>query len=225
MNFTLIDLTHPLSSNIPTWDEGCGFYLESIQGDDSLFRLQNISMPGGVGTHLDAPSHLFSHASPISEIPLEQLLAPACVINVSKKATTDYRISVDDIKQYEETYGLVEGLVIGYTGWDRLWANPKAYRNQDSKGERHFPAFSKEAAELLLTRNIVGLAIDTLSPDCGDPSYPVHTLLLGKGKYILENIANASLLPPKGAYVLSLPIPIQGGTEAPARVIGMIPKT
>ena len=56
----------------------------------------------------------------------------------------------------------------------------------------HFPAFSAASAELLLKRNVAGIAIDTLSPDCLDPDFTVHTLILGAGKYIIENIADCS---------------------------------
>lgn len=206
---------------MPTWEGGCGFCLETTQ-DDETFRLQHITMQAGVGTHMDAPSHLFPNTLSIDEIPLENLISPICVIDVSKQATADYTISTNDIRTYETAYGRIQGLVIGYTGWDRFWPNPEAYRNVDSQGQRRFPSFSKEAAELLLSREIAGIAIDTLSPDC-NPHFPVHRLILGAGKYIIENIANASLLPPKGAHALSLPLFIQGGSEAPTRVLGLIP--
>ena len=39
------------------------------------------------------------------------------------------------------------------------------------------------------------------------------------GGYILENLANLDSLPERGAFVLVAPIPIAGGTGAPARVL------
>jgi kynurenine formamidase len=41
----------------------------------------------------------------------------------------------------------------------------------------------------------------------------------GEGAYILENLANLDRLPPRGAFVVIAPLPIRGGTGAPARVI------
>jgi kynurenine formamidase len=42
--------------------------------------------------------------------------------------------------------------------------------------------------------------------------------------YIIENIANCQHLPPKGAFVMALPLKIEKCNEAPARVIGLVKK-
>lgn len=89
----------------------------------------------------------------------------------------------------------------------------------------HFPAFHKEAAEFLLEREVAGLAIDTLSPDCLDQKYPVHHAILGAGKYIIENVADCGSLPYKGAFVMAFPINADGATEAPIRMVAFIPKS
>jgi kynurenine formamidase len=224
-NFKVIDLTHTLSSKVPTWNGSCGFCLEVKQDYDKMFRVQKVNMHAGVGTHMDAPSHRIEGGISISDIPLENLISPACVIDVSKKADADYEISGADIEEYEQTHGAIPkgALVIGYTGWSRFWDEPDAYRNLDAKEQMHFPSFSAQAAELLLKREIHGIAIDTLSPDCPNSDYPVHKLILGAGKYIVENIANGSKLPPKGSYVISLHLKAEDATESPIRIIGLIP--
>jgi kynurenine formamidase len=101
-------------------------------------------------------------------------------------------------------------------GWDSVLNVPEKYRNNHV-----FPSISKEAASLLLERQIVGVGIDTLSPDRPEDGFPVHHLILEADKYIIENIANASKLPPVGAYTFALPLKIQGGTEAPLRLVGL----
>lgn len=224
--FKIIDLTHPLSLDVPTWSGSCGFCLEIKKDYEKIFRVQQIKMHAGIGTHMDAPSHRFQEGISIADIPLEQLIVPACVIDVSQKADPDYEISVEDIEHYEITYGTIpkHSLVIGYTGWDRFWTNKEAYRNLDETGRMHFPAFSANAAKLLLQKDVAGIAIDTFSPDCLDFSFPVHQLILGAEKYIIENIANASQLPAKGSYVIALPLRIEEGTESPIRIIALIPK-
>lgn len=221
-----IDLTHELSPDIPTWNGSCGFYLEKKQDYDQMFLVQQIKMHAGVGTHMDAPCHCISKGNAIADLPLRLFLVPACVIDVSLRAHADYVVSKEDIDEYEEAFGKIPKgvLVIAYTGWSRFWPDVIAYRNVDAQGKMHFPAFSKEAAEVLVQRDVAGLAIDTLSPDCHDTTYPVHHLLLGEGKYIIENIADCSHMPPKGAYVVALPLRINEAAEAPMRIIGLIPK-
>lgn len=225
-NYQIIDLTQPLSPEIPTWTGSCGFYLEIKQDYDRTFCVHQIKMHAGAGTHMDAPTHLFKDTASIGELSVEEFVLPACVINVSKKANATYEISVEDIENYEKNHGLIppRSLVIGYTGWSRYFSHPQKYRGIDAAGQMHFPSFSGKAAELLLTRNIAGIAIDTLSPDSPQSSFPVHQLILGAGKYIIENIADCSKLPAKGAYVIALPIKAVGATESPIRMIALIPK-
>jgi kynurenine formamidase len=176
------------------------------------------------GTHIDAPALFFDQGVTVDRLPLNQLFGPTCLIDVSKKSEADYQISPADIEQYEIDHGIIpeHSIVVGFTGWSRYWTNPKAYRNEDERGHTHFPTFSLSAVQLLLKRNIAGIAIDTLALEPLDSSFQTHKILLEAGKYIIENIANASQLPPKGAYILALPLKIEKGFEAPARVVGLI---
>lgn len=102
------------------------------------------------------------------------------------------------------------------TGWERHWSSPGKYRNN-----LLFPSISADAAELLLERSIVGVGIDTLSPYREEDGFPVHKLLLGAGKYIVENAANLGSLSPHGNFIMVLPMKIADGTEAPIRLIGL----
>ncbi len=67
------------------------------------------------------------------------------------------------------------------------------------------------------------VGIDTLSPDNPKNDFPVHKLILEAGKYIIENVANTNLLPTNGSIICALPIKIKEGTEAPIRLVAMIP--
>lgn len=53
----------------------------------------------------------------------------------------------------------------------------------------------------------------------------MHAAFLGANKYIVENVANAHLLPPKGSFIMALPLKTAGGTEAPVRLIALLPHT
>lgn len=224
--FNIVDLTHTLDSEAPTWGGQCGYHHKVIVDYPEACRVQSIEMNAGTGTHIDAPSHFIPGAMSAADIPVEQFIAPVYRIDVSKKAHADYYISCDDILDFEKQYGKIQsgGLVIGFTGWDRYWHDAGKYRNPDETGQMHFPGFSAESAELLLERNIVGLAIDSLSPDCLDLNFPVHYSILGAGKYIVENLANCKLLSPVGSYSIILPVKTRDGTEAISRAIGLVPK-
>lgn len=223
-DYIFIDLTHSLSSEVPHWGLDVGFKYNArlIQSTDSAsnvtFRVQRLEMTSGIGTHMDAPSHCFEKGPAINQLPLQSLITTCRVIDVSSKAHEHYKVSEEDIREFEVNYGVIpkNAFVIIHTGWDERWKQPERYRN-----EKVFPSISIEAAQLLLSRNIVGVGIDTLSPDAFGSDFPVHQCLLGAGKYIVENVANAKLLDPTGCTVFALPIKVIDGTEAPIRLVGM----
>jgi kynurenine formamidase len=223
-NIKWVDLTHSLSSEIPQWNSNCGFQkfisLNYEECDAEVkFQVNRLEMVSGIGTHIDAPSHCIKNAKTIDQISLNQLIANCYVINVSNKADENYRASVNDIYDFESRYEKIRAgsIVLFYTGWSKFWEDVIKYRNN-----LQFPSISKEAAELLLERNVAGLGIDTLSPDCANTGFPVHQILLKNDKIIIENVANAWFLPPVGAVLFALPIKIKDGTEAPLRLIAMI---
>ena len=174
---------------------------------------------------MDAPSHCIPGSISIDEMPLSEFMVEAVAIDVSDRAEADYVVSAQDVLDFEKRYGTIPtgSLVIVYTGWSRFWSNPKQYRNEDDKGITHFPSIGEEAAELLLSRGVCGVAIDTLSPDTATSGYPVHKHFLSAKKYIIENVCNADKLPPVGFSVIVLPIKIKDAAEAPVRMIGLIP--
>jgi kynurenine formamidase len=225
-NYTFVDLTHALTPEIPFWEAKCGFQHQVTQDyADCIgavkFKVQKFEMFAGIGTHMDAPAHCFSGAKTVDQIALDQLIISCNVIDVSANAHETYTFTPNDIHTFEAKYGAIEKdtFIIIHTGWGKFWNNPEKYRNT-----LVYPSISIAAAELLLSRNIVGLGIDTLSPDVATSEFPVHRLILGAGKYIVENIANADQLPPIGSYIMVLPIKVSGATEAPIRLIGMFEK-
>jgi len=222
--YTTIDLTHTLEETTPSWEGVCGFKSEIMLDYEQCpgavaFRAQQVHMHAGIGTHIDAPAHTEPGGITVDKIGLENLIRPCVCIDVSAKRQDDYVVSPDDILLFEKKHGRIneKSFVIVYTGWDAYWKEPARYHNNYM-----FPSISTEAASLLCDRNIAGIGIDTLSPDVPSSGFAVHKQLLGLGKYIVENVANAHLLPPVGAFVLVLPVKAAGLTEAPVRLVGLV---
>lgn len=228
MNFAyqLIDLTHTLDENSPSWNGGCGFHPDMKLDyedcpDEVKFRVQQIKMHAGIGTHVDAPKHCIREGRTIEQLSINELVSPVILIDVSAQAHERYSVSVEDIAIFEKKYGIIAKgtFVLIKTGWERFWQDPEKYRNQHL-----FPALSKEAALILLERGASGIGIDTLSPDRPEDGFPVHQTFLGANKYIVENAANLDALPAYGAFIMVLPIKIKNMTEAPIRLVGLVPK-
>lgn len=222
--FKIIDLSQVLSSCAPSWDGGCGFLMTcNFNYNDChsvSFRAQRLEMSAGIGTHMDAPAHCVDNGVCTGNILLEGCIVSCVVIDVSENIFSKRMLQIEDVMFFEKKHGTIAPncFVMIRTGWDAYWSNPIAYRNN-----MQFPTVSVDAAQLLLDRHVVGLGVDTLSPDLPDSGYPVHAAFLGAGKYIVENIAHLEKMPPVGGYSVVLPLKILGGTESPIRLIGLIP--
>lgn len=224
--YKIIDLTHTLDEKVPTWDGLCGYtqemtndYGQSCSMVPFAFRAHQITFRAGIGTHVDVPAHCFPGGLTVDQIELSSLVGPCAMIDISQSVHERSTLSRDDVEKFEEHHGAIEPgtIVMIHSGWDRYWAQKDAYRNNNL-----FPSVSAEAAELLLQRNIAGLGIDTPSPDRPEAGFPVHALLLGAHKYIIENATNLRSLPPTGSYIACLPLKARNGTEAPVRLIGLL---
>ena len=223
-----VDLSHPLHPSIPTWSGGCGFNLEVKLDYPKGLRVQSLKCYAGVGTHMDAPNHFIEGSWDISEIPLENLIVPLYVIDVREKMDPDLFIQPEDLLAFEKVHGTIQegSAFFAHTGWSQFWEEPEKYRNIDEKGVMHFPGFSKEAAELLLDRKVVGIGIDTLSPDGANngpgAEFPVHLAMLRAKKYIIENLAFLEKVPAKCAFVIALPPRSCAATESQARILALV---
>ncbi len=223
-NCTIVDLTHTLDKSIPTWSGSCGFKAHTLIDYNDGLKVQEYFLSAGIGTHMDAPAHFIPHAQSISEIELTKLIAPLRFIDVSLKADALYEITVEDIKNHENRYGAINknNFVLFYTGWSKHWPNIHNYRNLNKNNTMEFPTLSLESAEYLLKRNIVGIGIDTLSPDKDGSHFPVHHILLKAHKYIVENVDIYDNLPAKGATIVIAPLKIKDGTESPVRIFALL---
>jgi kynurenine formamidase len=144
--------------------------------------------------------------------------------DIAQRAANDASTLLDevDIDAWETRHGQVPpgSVALVRSGWGSHWTDPSAFRN-DADGVMRFPAISEAAAKrLVLERGVVGIGVDTLSADNGEAAdSPCHRLVHGAGGFILENLANLELVPEQGAFVLIAPLPIVGGSGAPARVL------
>ena len=231
----LVDLTHPFDDKAIYWPTAKPFTWEkeswgrNAQGDWYTAGRYSASEHGG--THLDAPIHFAKGKQTVDQIPIDKLVGPAIVIDVSAAVATDrdYRLSPGDIAAWEAKHGRIpaNSIVLVHTGWGKFWGDKKAYLGTDKAGDTsnlHFPGISKEAAALLAERKVDAVGLDTPSLDHG-PSrdFAAHRAFAAANVYGLENVANLDRLPPIGATLIALPMKIKGGTGGPTRIIAIIP--
>lgn len=187
------------------------------------------------GTHLDAPIHFSEGKLTTEEIPLENLMGMAVLIDVAEQAAVnaDYLISVSDFENWEARHGQIPdgAIVLLRTGYGQYWPDAERYlgtaeRGDDAIALLHFPGIDPAAATWLVeNRSIHAIGIDTASIDRGQSStYDTHQILFAANIPAFENVANLDRLPETGFVVIALPMKIAGGSGGPLRIAAIIPE-
>jgi kynurenine formamidase len=186
------------------------------------------------GTHLDAPIHFYEEGLTADRLPLEQLVAPAVRIDVTRQAAADrnYRLTREDVLAFERRAGRIQPgtIVLLHTGWSRFWPDRGAYFGDDSLEDAsrlEFPSYGETAARLLVEeRRVAMLGVDTASIDYGkSQDFIVHRIAAARNVAGLENLTGLEALPETGFTVVALPIKVAGGSGGPVRVIALAPKS
>jgi len=238
----VIDLTAPLSSSTPVlklpepFSNTVPFTLHEISRYDErgpAWYWNDISTGEHTGTHFDAPVHWVTgrDGQDVSQVPLTRLIAPAAVLDFSDRAAADpdFLLEVDHIKEWEGQHGALPagGWLLYRTGWDTRSGDQERFLNANETGP-HTPGVSVECARWLAEEApVIGFGVETVGTDAGtahsfDPPFPCHSSLLGADKYGLTQLQNLALLPPQGAVVIVLPLPITGGSGSPCRALALV---
>jgi kynurenine formamidase len=233
----IVDLSHPYDAQTIFWPTESGFVLENEHDGKTekgyYYRSNRFSSPEHGGTHIDAPSHFAEKGKAVDEIPLDHLVGPAVVVDVSKQCArdADYRVTIEDLTGFENRHGEIprNAIVLLRTGFAKFWPDRKKYLGTDERGtaavaKMHFPGLGPEAAAWLVReRAIHAVGLDTASIDYGQSTgFETHVELMTNGVPALENLANLDQLPPTGITVVALPMKIKGGSGGPLRAIAII---
>jgi kynurenine formamidase len=236
---TWVDLTYSFDTHTLYWPNNpTGFKLDTqfngITPAGFYYSSNQFSAPEHGGTHLDAPVHFAKGKWSNDEIPLQNLLGEAVVIDVSSKIkdSADYLITVADVEAWEKENGKIpdNAVLLFKTGWGKYYPDAAKYLGTAEKGadaipKLHFPSIGPELAQWLVkNRKIKAIGIDTASVDYGQSKdFKTHQIIYAENIVGFENVANIEKLPTKGAFVIALPMKIKGGTGGPLRLIAWIP--
>jgi kynurenine formamidase len=223
----VVDLTHTLRADFPTFGGTPAFELERVLtfARDG-YNVNRFTYFEHVGTHFDAPIHFSTDGATVDRIPVENLVCPLVVLDVRQQAAAnaDYQATPDDLAAHERQHGRIPaGACLALnSGWDAR-AGGAGFRNLDAGNVMRFPGFRPDLVPLLIERNVVGAAVDTLSLDHGgSTTFGFHTQWLGSGRWGIECIAGLGGLPATGATLVAGAPKVAGGTGGHGRVIALV---
>lgn len=173
--------------------------------DGAVANLSDVHMGTHTGTHVDAPRHFVDGKAAVDELPLEALLGPARVLDLT---VVEGGISASDLEQAH--IGEPERVLMK-TRNSGLWSM--------SEFQRDFIFLDDSGADLLVERGVKLIGTDYLSIErFHSESHYVHKRLLEVGTVVLEG-ADLSEVEPGDYELCCLPLKISGADGAPARAV------
>lgn len=233
----VVDLTHAFDATTVYWPTAEPFKLETdfegMTEGGYFYSAYRYSAAEHGGTHLDSPVHFAKGRHTVDQIPLQQLMGAAVLIDVTKQcaANPDYQVSVADFQEWERRNGRIPAGTIVFlrTGFGKHYPDRKKYLGTEERGAEavaklHFPGLDPAAATWLTeNRSIKAIGLDTPSIDYGQSKlFESHRILFEKNIPAFENVANLDQLPLKGFSVIALPMKIKGGSGGPLRIVAFL---
>jgi arylformamidase len=210
----LVDLSYPLSDDIPLFSGTSPIAIEVLERTDDppskgrrSLNVSRFSITVHTGTHMDAPFHFFDSGLTIDQIPLDQCVGPAFLVDLSN-ASKGAEIDLQDMPGLRDKLRRARKIVLK-TGWAQQWGTTAYFTDH--------PRLSEEAAEFLVECGVHLVGVDMPSVD--RPPFPAHLCLLGSGVVIVENLTNLDSIKSEEFNLTVLPLRLVGRDGSPVRAI------
>lgn len=211
------------------------------------FYAQALCMDEHTGTHVDFPSHNIPpsnsglpNAGPAGdrrgdEYPLENLLGPAAVVDLSSildqaPAGVSPAITTELLEQWEAVHGRInQGDVVllnsGYCDkyFAPLPAGNRMYEPVTSGKVPGWPAPTPGAIKFLHGRGVRHVGTTTPSIGAVEDLSAAHLAGLSRGMSFTEMLVNLNAVPARGALFLMLPLRIAAQSGGPGRAVALVP--
>lgn len=164
-------------------------------------RETHVGMDMHTGTHIDAPLHFIFEGQTMGSIPLEKLLRPVKVFDLT---AVDEVITQQDLEKLD----INQGDFVLF----------KTRNSLEDIIESNFIYISSSAAEKLVDLGVEGVGIDALGVERDQPDHGTHNALLGAGVIIIEGLRLKEV--DQGQYfMIAAPLKVDSLEAAPARVL------
>ena len=203
---TIIDISPPIDAHLAVWPGDVPFErivaMDIDQGDH--LSLSAIKTAVHLGAHADAPHHYAKDERGIGHVALEPYLGPCQVLHVDVGRGQRIRPEhlMEDIRQPRVLFAT------------NTYPDPRKFN-------RDFAALSPELLDLLASKHVCLVGIDTPSIDLEDSkALESHNALYRHRMSVLEGVVLGHV--PAGDYTLiALPLPLLEADASPVRAVLM----
>ncbi|MCK9221258.1 MAG: cyclase family protein [Limnochordia bacterium] len=176
-------------------------FITTAEHDKQGIHQTRVCLDLHTGTHLDAPLHMVPDGATIDDYPLEEMLVPCQVFDLTH---VHEKITAADI----EDLPIASGKFVLF--------KTKNSKRKDLKED--FIYVDLTAARTLVSKRAVGVGIDALGIERDQAGHMTHRILFQAGIKILEGLCLGHV--PPGSYTLLVaPLKFQGVEAALVRAL------
>lgn len=166
------------------------------------------------GTHIDAPIHYGVSRDSVNEITLQQLMGRAWVVRI-KGLKPRAILKIDHLGEIADKFQRGDSLLL-HTGWSQFRGQSK-YRDQ-------LPRVSEDLAKWMVRKSVKMLGVEP--PSVADiqnraEASLIHKTLMGGNVVLIEGLTNLEEIESELVWLMAMPIKIEKGDGAPARVVAI----
>jgi hypothetical protein len=146
---TVIDLTHAITPDMPVYPgtEKPVFTPANSYEKDG-FKETKISFFTHTGTHMDPPAHLYAGRTTLDQLPIDQFIGKALVIDVTHLKEGEM-ITMKEIEKYEDLPGKADFLLFNL-GWDKKWGTDAYFGD--------YPCVDDEVLSYIANKNLPAIS-------------------------------------------------------------------
>ena len=174
-------------------------------------------VPEHCGTHLDVPRHCTRGATDVADVPLERLVLPGHLLDLTHKRNGE-AITIADLEAAAETSGraIQPGTaLLVWAGVEDDWGKPGFTMER--------PFVPTETATWLVEQEIALFGTDLIGMD--DPAewwWPTHRIWLEANICMVQQMCNLGALAGKEFLFVAAPLKLRDGTGCPVRPIALV---
>ncbi len=205
----LYDLSVPIHEGMALWpsDPPLSMKLASSMARGDRANVTRLEFGAHTGTHMDAPFHFMRDGSGIDQIPLETLIGPCRVFDLT------------DIPGHIDRAAVERCDLRGVTRALFKTRNSARWARDEHEFDKGFIAVVTDGARLLVERGVKLVGVDYLSVEpYGSKEHPVHLTFLPANVIIVEGL-NLSAVPAGDYELIALPMKLKDCDGAPSRVV------
>ncbi|MUH38206.1 cyclase family protein [Zobellia amurskyensis] len=205
----IIDLTLPIKSGVK------GVTIDQAKTlDKDGWNATTLHLYSHSGTHMDAPVHFEVNDQTIDQLSVARFISEAWVVNLTDIKPKE-SITVAHLGTIAEKLEEGQSLLL-HTGWSKKLGTDE-YRDA-------LPRISTELAHWLGEKKVNILGVEP--PSVADVNNikevtEVHTILMKNDIIIVEGLTNLEALSQPKVTLVALPLKVENGDGAPARIIAI----